>query len=148
MSDELETLRSRANERFETALTEVGARDPREFYRTRLKELREGNPDGFRAAIRYFENELVPAVARADSDPIGEWLEYGRILASLRIDGSTVMIDSSGRSRPYERPVPPDDLVLHLPTSTRETALAVGLPPTLSPAQAATYQLLVSRRGG
>lgn len=148
MSDESGAIRSQADARFEAALEKAGARDPRDFYRTQLLELRKANPDGYRAAVRYFEKELVPAVARADSDPIAEWLEYGRLLASLRIDGSTVMIDPSGLARPYARPVPQDDLVLHLPTSTREGALAVGLPPNLSPAQTATYHLLVSRSGG
>ncbi len=147
MSDESGAVRSQADARFEAALEEAGARDPRDFYRQRLLELRKANPDGYRAAVRYYEDELVPAVARAGSDPIAEWLEYGRLMASLRIEGSAVMIDPSGRARPYARPVPQDDLVLHLPTSTRETALAVGLPPNLSPAQAATYQLLVTGRG-
>ena len=34
-------------------------------------------------AVAYFEQELTPAVAREDSDPMAEWLEYGRFLASL-----------------------------------------------------------------
>ena len=147
MSEEADSVRSRADQRFNQALAEAGARDPRDFYRNRLRELRESNPEGYRAAIRYFEDELIPIVAREDSDPIAEWLEYGRLLASLRVEGSTVMIDASGRARPYARPVPADNLVLHLPTSSREIALAVGLPSNLSPAQAATYQLLVPRRG-
>jgi hypothetical protein len=146
MSGEPAALRSRADERFEAALAETGARDPRDFYRNRLVELREINPDAYRKAIRYYEKELVPAVARADSDPIAEWLEYGCVLADLLVKGSAVMIDPTGRAHPYTRPVPADHLVLHLPTSMREPALAVGLPPSLSPAQSATYQLLVSRR--
>ena len=39
-----------------------------------------------------------------------------------------------------------EHLVLHLPTSAREPAIAVGLPPELSLAQKATYDLLVRQR--
>jgi hypothetical protein len=141
-------LRSLADERFQEALTETGARDPRDFYRERLRALRERNPDGYQRAVHYFEHELVPSVARTESDPVAEWLEYGCLLASLWVDGSAVQIDTSGRSMPYHRPIPSDALVLHLPTSPREPALAIGLPPSLSPAQHATYQLLVLRRAG
>ena len=39
-----EGLKQEADRRFEEALQESGARDPREFYRTALRELRE-QPD-------------------------------------------------------------------------------------------------------
>jgi hypothetical protein len=153
MTDDQQTtpisdLRSLADERFRSELVRTGARDPRDFYRERLRALRERNPDGYRAAVRYFENELVPAVVRANSDPLGEWLDYGCLLARLWVDGSAVQIDTTGASGPYRRPVPLDHLVLHLPTSPREPALAIGLPPSMSAAQNATYQLLVLRRAG
>jgi hypothetical protein len=54
-----------------------------------------------------------------------------------------VEIDPTGLAHPYSPPVPADRLVLHLPTSAREPALLVGLPPTLSPAQRASFDLLV-----
>jgi hypothetical protein len=138
-----ETTRETADRRFEEALTTTGARDPRDFYRARLRELRARDDRAFRRALEHFEQVLTPAVARADSDPLAEWLDYGCLLAELMEPGSAVRIDPTGRSRPYRRPVPIEDLVLHLPTSGRERALAVGIPPTLSPAQRATYDLLV-----
>ena len=141
MSDQ--TLRDRAEQRFQAALRDSGARDPRDFYRDRLRELRERDPGAFRRALRYYEEELIPATARDDTDPLAEWMEYGRLLAELTLGGRTVEIDASGRARPYAAPVARDRMVLHLPTSAREPALVVGLPPRLSPAQRATYALLV-----
>lgn len=136
-------LKQTADQRFEQALAERGARDPREFYRAALRELRERDAGAFRRALHYYENELIPRVAAPDSDPLAEWLEYGRVLAALRAPGRTVQIDATGRAEPYARPVPTDRLVLHLPDSTREPALLVGLPPELSAAQRASFELLV-----
>jgi hypothetical protein len=138
-----ETTREQAEQRFVRALRESGARDPRDFYRERLRQLRGRDERGFRRALEHFEQVLTPAVAREDSDPLAEWLDYGCLLAQLLEPGTPVRIDPSGRSWPYARPVPRDDLVLHLPTSGKTNALAVGLPPELSPAQRATFSLLV-----
>ncbi len=146
MSDD--SQRHTADERFARALAESGARDPRDFYRQQLRELREHDENAFRRALDHYESRLVPAVAAGASDPLGEWLEYGRLLAQLRADGTTVQIDRGGRSRPYAPPVPVEELVLHLPTSTREPALPVGIPPQLSPAQRAAFELLVKQSLG
>jgi hypothetical protein len=138
-------LRERADRRFESALREAGARDPRGFYRDRLRDLRGRDEDAFQRAVDHYEQKLLPRVADDASDPLVEWLEYGRLLAELTFPGHTVQIDASGRARPYAPPVPHDYLVLHLPSSARERALPVGIPTTLSPAQRATYDLLVKR---
>jgi len=137
------TLKDRADERFADALRSTGARDPREFYRDRLRELRGRDERAFAQALDYYDNRLLPAVAADGSDPVAEWVEYGRILAQLTADGQTVQIDPTGCSLPYSPPVPLDHLILHLPTATREPALVIGLPTQLSPAQRATYELLV-----
>lgn len=142
------SLREQADRRYERALRETGARDPRDFYREQLRALRERDERAFRKALHHFEHELTPRVAEEGSDPVAEWLEYGRLLATLMSDGRTVQIDVTGRALDYAPPVPLDHLVLHLPTATRERALIVGLPPTLSPAQRATYDLLVSGAQG
>jgi hypothetical protein len=142
----VDELRAIADRLFDEALTESGARDPRDFYRQRLKELRERSLPAFQRATEHFDDVLVPAIATEGNDPIAQWLEYGRLLASLFCEGETVQIDPTGRSSRYAPPVPVDHLVLHLPASSREAALAVGLPPRLSPAQRATYDLLVARR--
>jgi hypothetical protein len=142
------TTKEKADQRFAAALAKSGARDPRDFYRSRLRDLRTSDDMAFQKAVAYFETVLVPAVANEDSDPIGEWLDYGCLLAALMVPGAAVQIDPTGRSHPYARPIAPENLVLHLPTSTRERALAVGLPPRLSPAQRATYDLLVKAPDG
>ena len=143
-----EDLRARADARFEQALQQTGARDPRTFYRDQLKELKAGSPDGFRRALRYFEETLIPTVADEGSDPVAEWLEYGRMLASLAVPGRTVQIDAGGRARDYARPVPLECMVLHLPDNASRPALVLGIPPKLSPAQRASYDLLVKQSHG
>lgn len=135
-----------AEQRFNDAMEKTGARDPRPFYREQLKELREINPSAYEQGAAYYQSTLIPRVAEADSDPMAEWLEYGRFLASLRARGETVQIDPSGQSRPYHKPAPLDHLVLHLPSSAREPGLPVGIPQQLSPAQKASYDLLVRQK--
>jgi hypothetical protein len=125
------------------ALARTGSRDPREYYRERLRALRDRDEQAFQRAREHYEMRLLPAVAREDSDPLAEWLDYGRILAELTTPGRAVEIDPTGLAHPYSPPVPADRLVLHLPTSAREPALLIGLPPALSPAQRASFDLLV-----
>jgi len=133
----------KADQLFEKALEETGARDPREYYRTRLKELKQGNPEGYDQAVSYFRDTLIPSIASGESEAVVAWLEYGRRIAELFADGSTVEVDPSGRTTPYASPSPPEHLVLHLPNQKKLRALLVGLPPDPSPAQRATYDLLV-----
>jgi hypothetical protein len=142
------SMKAKADARFEAALEKSGARDPRDYYRDLLKELRDRDVEGYRTAVRYYEDRLIPSVADGESDPLAEWLEYGCMLAKLIVDGNPVVIDPSGRRSSLDPPAPIDALVLHLPVSVSEPARAVGLPPTLSAAQTATYQLLVARKIG
>jgi hypothetical protein len=141
-------MKEAADERFQAALARTGARDPRDYYRGLLKELRELDPERYRTAVRHYETRLIPTVASGETDPLEEWLEYGCLLAKLLVDGTPVIIDAKGRRRTYAPPAPSDALVLHLPTSMSDPARAVGVPPTLSPAQSAAYQLLVARKVG
>ncbi len=139
-----ESQTNRAEERFEEALKRTGARDPREYYRERLKELRTTNPDAYRSAVQYYDEMLLPSIAEGDADPIEAWWEYGRRIAEHTVEGRTVEIDPTGRSHPYRRPTPGDRMVLHLPDGSKGRALVVGLPCDLSPAQMASYDLLVA----
>lgn len=132
-----------ADRRLAEALEAAGARDPREFYRERLRELRGANPTGYDEAVAYYQETLIPSVAAGDADPLHAWTEYGRRLAVALAPGDTVRIDDTGRSHPYEGPQD-GGLVLHLPSDAGTRALVVGLPPTLSPAQRATYDVLVA----
>ena len=133
----------KADQLFENALEETGARDPREYYRTRLKELKQGNTEGYDQAVSYFRDTLIPSIASGEAEPVTAWLEYGRRIAEIFAEGRTVEVDPSGRSAPYASPSPLDHLILHLPDQKNLRALLIGLPPDPSPAQLATYDLLV-----
>ena len=121
-------LAARAEKLLEEALERAGARDPREFYRERLRELKASNPDGYAQAIAYYKDTLIPEVASGESDPLECWTEYGRRLAEAVAPGRTVSVDPSGLAQPFEPPAG-DGLILHLPDESGAKALLVGLPP-------------------
>ncbi len=138
--------REEADRRFEDALAASGARDPREYYRERLRELKAESPHAYERAVDYFDRVLVADVASGDVDPVQAWLAYGRELAELTAPGTTVEVDPSGKRHPHSAPTAPDRLVLHLPDQRNRRAILVGLPPELTPPQRATYDLLVAGR--
>ncbi|MDH3270950.1 MAG: hypothetical protein OEN56_06435 [Gemmatimonadota bacterium] len=140
MADDLTALADRI---YEQALERTGARDPREFYRERLRTLKDTNPVGYDEAVAYYRETLIPAVASEDGDPVAAWTEYGRRLAHSVSAGRTVSIDASGRSHPYEKS-DPGRLILHLPDDSGSRALLVALPTELTSAQRATYDVLVA----
>lgn len=137
-------LIQQADRRLEDALAQEGARDPREFYRERLRELKQANAEGYQKAVAYYRDTLIPAVAGGEVDALAAWTEYGRRLAESLAPGRTVALDASGKALPYEHPAPRDHLLLHLPEGKGGRALLVGLPAELSPAQRAAYDVLVS----
>lgn len=137
---------NRADRIFEEALDRTGAKDPRELYRTRLREMKADNPGAYQEAVAYYENDLVPSIAEAGDDPLMAWQRFGCRVAELTVTGTPMEIDTTGRRRPYAPPTPPDRMVLHIPQGSKGRALVVGLPPELSPAQLATYDLLVGGR--
>ena len=138
-----EDLTAQADRVLEGALEGSGARDPREFYRERLRELKQTDPDGYAEAVGYYRGTLIPAVAQGTEDPLDAWTEYGRRLAQALAPGRTVSVDRSGKAHPYEGPAR-DLLILQLPDDTGARALLVGLPSDLSAAQRATYDVVVS----
>ncbi|MFW6206564.1 MAG: hypothetical protein ACOC5J_01370 [Gemmatimonadota bacterium] len=137
--------RTRADARLEAALQDADLADPRPRYREALRHLRDRDPDTFDEAIRYFENELIPAVA-GEADPLAAWLEYGRRLARALGDGRLMELDATGRARPVTDPAEARGLVLHLPDDTGTPALALRHPKELSKAQQAAVELLVEGR--
>ncbi len=139
-------LHARADRIFDEALGQTGAKDPREFYRKRLREMKTDNPDAYREAVAYYEEELVPSIAEAGDDPVTAWQQFGCRMAELTVAGTPVEIDTSGRRLPYAPPTPADRMVLHVPEGSKGRALVVGLPSELSSAQLATYDLLVGGR--
>ena len=144
MSDDLQ---AEADLRLEEALADTGARDPREFYRECLRNLKQADRQAYEEAVGYYREILVPSLAQG-VDPLPAWTEYGRRLALLTAPGRTVMVDREGVAEPYVEPAPLDRLVLHLPESrgSASRALVVGLPAELSRAQRAHYDLLVAGR--
>ncbi len=144
MADTPPDPNAEAARRLEDALAETGARDPRAFYRERLKELKAEAPEAYARMVAYYRERLIPEVA-GGSDPLAAWVEYGRLLAAAFAPGRCVRVDPEGRAHPYEPGGALHDLVLHLPDDGGR-ALLVSLPPELSPAQRATYAVLVAGR--
>lgn len=139
-------LQAKADARFAAALADAGARDPRDYYRARLRDLRRSNPKGYADAVAYYQSTLVPSIAEHEADPLAAWREFGLLLARLTAPGRPVAVDAGGRSRPFEPPGEAGDLVLHLPDARNARALLVGLPPKPSAAQMATHNWLVLGR--
>lgn len=137
-----------ADQRFEEALAKAGARDPRDYYRERLRDLKGANPDGYADAVGYYTDTLLPSIAEGKAEPLAAWREYGLLIARLTAPGRTVAVDAGGRARPYESPGESSDMVLHLceGREARGRVLLVGLPPEPSSAQTATYDWLVGGR--
>ena len=138
-----EPLAAAAEKVLEAALAESGARDPRDFYRDRLRELKRVRPEDYQRAVAYYSETLIPDVAGGKREPLAAWTEYGRRLAEALAPGRTVSIDSTGRARAYES-AGADGLILHMPDDKGAKALLVALPRVLSPEQRATYDVLVS----
>ncbi len=143
-------LSEAADQALEAALAATGGRDPREFYRERLRELKRASATEYQKAVAYYSDTLIPEVAGGERDPLEAWTEYGRRLATALSPGRTLGIDETGRAHAWHGG-PPTRLVLHLPDEKGARALLVGLPPTLTDAQRATYDVLVAgkqRLGG
>lgn len=143
MSDDAQ---QRADARLEEALAREGARDPREFYRERLRALREQDTTLYDQAVDHYRQTLLPSIADGGEDPLAAWTEYGRRLAELSAPGRTMSLDRTGRAAPYRAPADRSHLVLHLPDSPRGPALLVQLPAELAPAQRAAWEWLVQGR--
>ncbi len=141
-----QALQNRADRLFEEKLNETNAKDPREFYRERLREMKGSDPDAYRAAVEYYQGVLIPSIAEEGADPLTSWQAYGCRLAELSTPGKPVEVDVTGRTHGYHPPTPKDRMILHIPRGSKGRALVVGLPTELSSAQRATYDLLVAGR--
>lgn len=137
--------RAQADARLETALAAADYRDPRPFYRPALRYLREHDEEGFRRALGYFDEELVPAVA-GDGDPLTAWGEYGALLGRSLGPGRIMELDSTGQARPIESVKGASGLVLYLPDDPAPPVLVLRYPTHASAAQHAAHELLVTGR--
>ena len=138
-----EDVQAIADQRFLEALEGSGVRDPRDFYRDRLRQLRESDPDAYATGVAHYRDELIPGIAEGSADPIQAWLEYGMLLAELTAPGRTVTVDDTGKAGPLPETLTGRELILHLPDNQKQRPILVGLPPELSDAQRATFDLLV-----
>jgi hypothetical protein len=138
-----EDTRKAAESLFEAALEETGARDPREFYRARLRELKSEDPARYEEAVRHYADDLIPSIASGEIPPLEAWLRYGVRLAELSAPGRTWDVDPTGKRHTHAVPTPPDRLVLHIPDAKGERAILVGLPREPTKAQRATFSVLV-----
>ncbi len=134
----------RADRALDGALASAGLEDPRPECRARLKRLRAADAEAFAAASRHYEEVLLPRLASGESDPVAEWIEYGRALAErLEGPGAVYQIDATGRAAPYAGD-PAGHVVLHLPE--RGAASVLSRPAEPAAPQAATIKLLVEGR--
>lgn len=131
--------------RTDEALERAGLVDMRPAYRKLLVRLKSSDPAAFEEASRRYRDELEPAIAGGDVDPITVWLEYGMWLADQFADGRTLAIDSSGRARPFDPSTSFDagTMVLHMPEEDRQPATLLALPSEPSDPQRETAELLV-----
>jgi len=138
--------RAAADARLEEAIAAAAAADPRPACRERLKALRQGDAAAFARALEYFDTTLVGRVA-GGAEPLAQWVAYGRFLGELDCRGRTLVVDGSGRARPYEDAgPPPGSLVLFLPDEPQRPALPLLEPAAPTAAQKATLDLLVRGR--
>ncbi len=128
----MDDIRARADARLEEALAAAAMADPRPACRDRLKALKAANSTAFARAVDYFEHTLVPAVA-GGAEPLGQWLEYARVLAEASGPGRTVIVDRGGRARPYRPPTAPKAAAAAEPPEGDLFAPGVEAPPEASP---------------
>lgn len=136
---------ARADARLEAALAAHGARDPRAYYRDRLRALKDQDRDAYDRAVTHYRDTLIPSIA-GGADPLAAWTEYGRLLAELAGPGRTVALDATGRASEYRAPADASHLVLHIPEAPRAPTLLVALPAAMTDAQRAAYDWLVQGR--
>ncbi len=141
-----ETETSPAESRFARRLEETGARDPREFYRGLLRELKEADLEGYEEMVARYRTDVVTPIEEGEGDPLVLWLAFGARVAGRLHPGRTVVIGEDGRATPFAPPPDHRQLLLHLPDDVKTRAIPVGIPADPTPAQAATLDLLVRGR--
>ena len=135
-----------ADRRFQEALDETGARDPRDFYRGLLKEMKGRDEEAFEEAVRRWKAQVIEPLARGEGNPLERWLAYGLELARTLHPGRTMRIGEDGRAAPLDAAPDWRWLILQLPERKGERAIPVSIPPEPTTAQQSTLDLLVQGR--
>lgn len=125
------------------ALAAGGFADMRPDYRAMLRRLKELDAAGFAEATRRYEEDLVPAVAGGDADPVAAWAAYGAWLAQKLGPGRLVRLDESGLAVGADPDPLPGHVLLYLPDGSGRPAVPILMPADPSPAQQAALELLV-----
>ena len=140
-----DTAKGQVDVRTAEAINNGPFQDFRETYRQQLRWLKETNPQGFSQALNYYNDVLARNIA-AGYAPLLEWLEYGRTLAQLSGPGTVYSIDEGGRAQPAGELSGETNMLLHLPDDSNARVFPIAMPRALSPAQQATFDLLVNRK--
>ncbi len=127
------------------ALERVGLADMRPAYRKLLVRLKQADPAAFEEASRRYRDELEPAIATEQVDPILAWIGYGIWLAGQFSEGRPLAIDASGRARPFDPTSTPGSgaMIVHVPEDDRAPATLLAIPSAPSEPQRETADLLV-----
>ena len=125
-----EPVRGRTDE----ALERAGLADMRPAYRRLLVALKSSDPAAFEEASRRYREEIEPAIAGGEVDPVATWLEYGIWLSCHITDGRPLAVDATGRARPFDPETDPDSapMILYMPEDDRAPLLCpAALPATI-----------------
>lgn len=137
---------SAADAHFARQLGETGSRDPREFYRQLLRELKDADAEAYEEMVNRYRSGVAEPIEKGADNPLALWLSFGIEVANRLHPGRTMVIGEDGRGRSFEPPPDHRQLLLHLPDDARTRAIPVGIPPEPTPAQSATLDLLVQGR--
>jgi len=132
-----------AEARTEEALEAGGYADMRPTYRDLLRRLKQRDAEAFDEATRRYRDDVVPAIAGGDEDPVSAWTTYGAWLADRFAHGRLVRLDETGLATSAGPDAAPGHVLLHLPEDSGDSAIPLLLPAELSPAQEAALELLV-----
>jgi hypothetical protein len=143
LPDMMNDVRARGEARLDEALAERDLADPRDPYRETLRRLKERDPASFDRARRHYEEYVQPRLADPGTDPVTEWIDYGRFLTGLEGNGTTLQVTTDGRAEPFEPPPRADALILFVPDQPAQPALLLSRANRLTPPQQATLELLI-----
>ena len=135
-------VREIADAKLDAGFEALELEDARPHYRNHMRRLRDRDPASFERASRHYQEGVVPRLAAGESEPVTEWVEYGRFMAELEGSGRTMEIETDGRAVPYRPPVRKGALILFVPDRLEQPALVLARPKLLSAPQQATLDLL------
>jgi len=141
----MDSGKNTSDARLVAAFGRLGLLDPRESYRSVLRELRTRDADAFARATSHYQQHIVPRLASAE-DPVDAWMEYGRVIGEMTAPGRMMSVDRTGRASPYRPPMQAGEMVIFVPDDGTRGAFAAAKPSEMSVSQSATLSLLVEGR--